>query len=121
MLSKAVANKLGVSPSAPVRERLKALDGLMIASPSATSSFTISFRGAVAPWQRREANVHFAYTACRRWKRHSKAALSRANVATAPFWAFPVLKGTGVLCFSDPKGELPPECTPVSPANLQAM
>ena len=41
VLAKSVAAKLGVSPTAPVEQRLHALDGLAIASPSATSAYTI--------------------------------------------------------------------------------
>ena len=37
VLSKTVADKLNVTANAPVQQRLRALDGLTIASPSATS------------------------------------------------------------------------------------
>ena len=48
VLSKALAEELGVSPSAPLEERLKAIDGRLIATPTATAGGTISFQAAMA-------------------------------------------------------------------------
>ena len=42
-------------------------------------------------------------------------------IAGAPFWAVPVVRGSGVLWISGPKGELPSEYTPASASGLQAM
>ena len=44
VLSKPVAEKLGVSPSAPVSDRLKALNDIVIATPAVTSAFSLSLK-----------------------------------------------------------------------------
>lgn len=118
VLSKVVADKLGVSPSAPVAQRLKALDGLLIASTSATSSFTIAYRGSA---QAAGANVRFTYMALPAMGAALESGAIQGFVATAPYWTAPVLKGSGVLWISAPKGELPPENSTASGANYQTM
>ena len=40
-------------------------------------------------------------------------------IAGAPFWAAPIVKGSGVLWISGPKGELPAEHVPVSSSNRE--
>ena len=118
VLAKTVADKLGVSPNAPVAQRLKALDGLLIASTSATSSFTIAYRGSA---QAAGANVRFTYMALPAMGAALESGAIQGFVATAPYWAFPVRKGSAVLWISAPKGELPPGNTTASGANYQTM
>jgi ABC-type nitrate/sulfonate/bicarbonate transport system substrate-binding protein len=118
VLSKAAADKLAVSPNAPVAQRLKALDGLLIASTSATSSFTIAYRGAA---QATGANVRFTYMGLPAMGAALDSGAIQGFVATAPYWTVPVLKGSGVLWISAPKGELPPENSTASGANYQMM
>lgn len=118
VLSKAVADKLGVAANAPIAQRLKALDGLLIASTSATSSFTIAYRGAA---QTTGAMPRFTYMGLPAMGAALDAGAIQGFVATAPFWAMPVLKGSGVLWISAPKGELPATNTTVSGANYQVM
>jgi ABC-type nitrate/sulfonate/bicarbonate transport system substrate-binding protein len=118
VLGKSVAEKTGVAPTGPVRDRLKALDGLVLASTSATSSFTISYGSAA---KAEGATVRFTYMALSAMMAALESGAVQGFIATAPYWAFPVLKGTGVLWISAPRGELPSEYTPVSPANLQVM
>jgi len=40
-------------------------------------------------------------------------------IASAPNWVPPLLRNTGVVWISGPKGELPAELTPISSSNLQ--
>lgn len=118
VVSKAVADRLGVSARAPITERLRALDGLLIASTSATSSFTFAYRGAA---NAAGANPRFTYMGLPAMGAALDSGAVQAMVATAPFYAFPVLKGTGVLWISAPKGELPALNRSASAANFQVM
>jgi ABC-type nitrate/sulfonate/bicarbonate transport system substrate-binding protein len=118
VLAKSVADKLGVSPSAPISERLKALDGLLIASTTATSSYTVSFRGAA---KAAGANIRSTYMAMSTMPAALESGAIQGYVASAPYWAAPVIKGSGVLWISGPKGELPAEFAPASSASLQVM
>jgi hypothetical protein len=58
VLGTAVAWALGVAPTAPVRDRLKAMDGLLIASTSPTAIGTVAYKGAV---QAAGASMRFTY------------------------------------------------------------
>jgi ABC-type nitrate/sulfonate/bicarbonate transport system substrate-binding protein len=118
VLSKATADKLGVAPSAPVAARLKALDGLVIASPSATGAYTFALKGAAGA---AGANVRFTYMAQPAMLAALDSGAIQGFIGGAPFWAAPVLKGSGVLWISGPKGELPAAYTPASTANLQVL
>ena len=119
VLSKEAADGLGVAPDAPVADRLKALGGLTIASPSATGAYTIAFRSATEAAGAEE--VSFVYMA----QPAMLAALDSGSIdgfiGGAPFWAIPVIKGAGVLWVSGPKGELPPQSTSAIAASVQVM
>ena len=58
VLSKSVVDKLGVSPTAPIAQRLKALDGLVIGSPSATGAYTVTARAAAAASELHPASLN---------------------------------------------------------------
>jgi ABC-type nitrate/sulfonate/bicarbonate transport system substrate-binding protein len=118
VLSRNVTERLGVLPTAPVNDRLKALNALTIASTSAAPSFTITYRTAA---KAAGATVRFTYMALPAMVAALETGAIQGYIATAPYWAIPVLKGSGVMWISAPKGELPPEYCPVSPANLQVM
>lgn len=117
ILSKDVVSRLGVSPTAPVSERTRALNGLTIASPSATSAFTIAARNAA---QSGGAKAEFAYMA----QNIMPAALERKAIqgfiASAPFWGNAVANGLGVIWLSGPKGEFPALSAPASTSSFQA-
>ncbi len=118
VLAKSVVDKLGVSPTAPVAQRLKALDGLVIGSPSATGAYTVTVKGAAAA---AGATVRFAYMAQPAMLAAMESGAIQGFMGGAPFWAAPVLKGSGVAWVSGPKGEFPAEFTPANTANLQAL
>jgi ABC-type nitrate/sulfonate/bicarbonate transport system substrate-binding protein len=118
VLAKSVVDRLGVSPSAPVAARLKALEGLTIGVPSATGAYTVAFRSASRDVG---ANVRFAYMAQPAMVAALESGAIQGYVGGAPFWALPVVKGTGVLWISGPKAELPAANMPDSSSNLQIM
>jgi ABC-type nitrate/sulfonate/bicarbonate transport system substrate-binding protein len=118
VLAKSVADKLGVSPTAPVAQRRKALDGLLIGAPSPTGAYTVAFKGAAAS---DGATLRFSYMAATATVSALDSGAVQGYIAGAPFWAVPVVKGTAVLWLSGPKGELPEANVPASTANVQVL
>lgn len=118
VLAKSVADKLSATSSAPIADRLKALDGLLIASTSATSSFTFSYRASANAVG---AKIRFTFMALPAMLAALESGAVQGFIATAPYWAVPVLKGSGIMWIVGPKGELPPEYLPASAADLQVM
>jgi ABC-type nitrate/sulfonate/bicarbonate transport system substrate-binding protein len=117
VLAKPVVDKLGVSPKAPIADRLKALDRLVIGSPSATSVVATAY-GAGA--KSVGASIRFTYIGQTAMPAALDSGAIQGYGASAPFWAIPVLKGTGVLWINGPGGEIPPEFSPSMSAHLQA-
>ena len=115
VLSKAVADKLGVSPTAPVAQRLKALDGLLIASPSATSTYTFAFKAAS---EAAGAKIRFTYMAQPAMVAALETGAIQGIIAGSPIYARPVLNGSGVMWINGPKRELAPEFTPAHAVTL---
>jgi ABC-type nitrate/sulfonate/bicarbonate transport system substrate-binding protein len=118
VLSKYVADKLNVAPDAPVGERLKALDGLVIATPDAKSSFTFVLRPAA---QHFGANVRFTYIAQTAMTAALESGAIQGFVASSPAWGNSVLSGKGVEWINGPKGQFPKEFLPGNTSTLNAM
>jgi len=116
VLAKSVAAKLGISPTAPIEQRLHALDGLAIASPSATSAYTIPYRSAALA---AGAKINFTYMTQPAMVAALQAGAVQGISAGAPFSLTPVVNGDGVLWISGPRGELPPANQLTSSACLQ--
>ena len=111
VLGTAVAGKLGVAPTASVQDRLRALDGLLLAVPSPTSVLVAPIReGADALG----AKVRFTYMAQGTMPAAVEANAVQGMVASFPFAGTPVLRGTGVLWINGPGGELPTDLIPAS-------
>jgi ABC-type nitrate/sulfonate/bicarbonate transport system substrate-binding protein len=118
VLSKAVVEKTGVSPDAPAEERLKALDGLLIGSSSATSSYTVAVKSAA---EAVGATVRFAYMPQTTTPGATETGTLDGFMASAPVWSVLVEKGTGVLWLSGPGGDFPTEYAPASSTSIQMM
>jgi ABC-type nitrate/sulfonate/bicarbonate transport system substrate-binding protein len=118
VLAKDVADRTGVSASAPARDRLRALDGLLIASPSATSSYTASFRGAA---ESVGAKMRFTYMSQPSMIAALEAGAVQGYIAGAPLWGAQVARGKAVLWVSGPRGDLPQQNTPASVTGFNAM
>jgi ABC-type nitrate/sulfonate/bicarbonate transport system substrate-binding protein len=118
VLSKVAAEKLGVSPDAPVAQRLKAADGLTIATPEATASSTIGFRRAGATVG---ATYRFTYMAQTAMQAALETGAIDGYLASAPFWAAPIASGKGVVWISGPRGELPTGSVNTSSTQLQML
>lgn len=118
VLSKAVADKLGVAANAPITERMRALKGLTLASPSATSAYTVTYKSAALA---AGADVKFTYMAMPAMLAAMQSGAIQGYVSSAPFWVPPVVNGTGVLWVAGPKAELPAELRPRSNSVLLTM
>ena len=118
VIAKSLADKLGVSPNAPISERLKALDGVLIGTASATSVSTITLKQAALAVG---ANVRFAYLAQPAYLAALETGAIQGHIGGAPFWARPVIRGSGVLWINGAKGEFPAEFAPAISAVLGTM
>ena len=118
ILSKRVADRAGVSPTAPVNDRLKALDGIVIGTSNATSPYTVAFRGAT---KAAGSSPRFTYVSVPAMASSLESGAIQGFIASAPFWAAPVLKGSGVVWISGPKAELPAENIPKSSIGLAVL
>lgn len=111
VLAKDVAEASGISPTAPVEERLKALDGLSIGAPSATSAYTVAYRGAA---EGVGASPEFVYMAQPAMIAALETGAIKGFIAGAPNWGVSVARDQAVVWINGPAGELPQENIPAS-------
>jgi ABC-type nitrate/sulfonate/bicarbonate transport system substrate-binding protein len=117
VLSKSLVDKLGVAASAPIQVRLKALNGAVIASPSATSTYTFALKSAA---EANGANVSFTYMAQPAMVAALESGVIQGFIASSPFYAIPVRDGKAVVWIDGPKGEFPPESSAANAITLNA-
>jgi ABC-type nitrate/sulfonate/bicarbonate transport system substrate-binding protein len=118
VLSKAAADRAGLTANAPAAARLKALDGLIIATPSPTATYKIAIDGAA---KSAGATIRFTHMAMTAMPAALESGAVQGFIASAPIWGVPVLKGAAVPWISGPKGELPPAFAPKSSASMQVL
>jgi ABC-type nitrate/sulfonate/bicarbonate transport system substrate-binding protein len=116
VLSKATAAKLGDAATGTIEQRVKALDGLTIAEPSATSAYMHPIRSAA---EAQNAKIHFVYMTQPAMVAGLQAGVIDGMVAGAPFSLLPITKGFGVMWIDGPKADLPASLLPTSSACLQ--
>lgn len=117
VISKAAAAKSGLTAASPLNERLKAVNGLTIATPSATSTYTFTVKSAI---EAAGAKVNFTYMAQQAMVAAFETGAIQGFIAGAPFYSMPALSGSGVIWVSGPKGEFPPQYTPSHALTLNA-
>ncbi len=115
VLSTSVARRLGVAATAPVKDRLRALNGLVVAVPSPTSAPLGPIKSAA---EDAGAKVRFTYMAQGAMPAALETNAIQGMVAAFPFAGTPVLRGTGVLWIDGPGGELPADMRPTSSASV---
>jgi ABC-type nitrate/sulfonate/bicarbonate transport system substrate-binding protein len=118
VIAKAVADKLGVPPTAPVKERLKALDNVLIGTTSPTSPYTVALKGAISS---AGATPKFTYVSVPAFNATLESGNIQAFIASAPIWFPPVLKGSAVPWIMGPRGDMPAENTPVLSLGLVGL
>jgi ABC-type nitrate/sulfonate/bicarbonate transport system substrate-binding protein len=114
VLDKDVAAGLGVARDAPVEERLKAMDGLLIAATGPSSTTRISLDAAA---KAAGSNVRFTFMTYQAMISALETGAIQGFVAAAPFWAQPVIGGTAVDWISV-KDEFQPEFVPTMSSAL---
>jgi ABC-type nitrate/sulfonate/bicarbonate transport system substrate-binding protein len=118
VLSKTAVDKLGIKPDAPIAERLKALDGLVIGSPSATSTYTFAVKPSAAS---AGAKVNMTYMAQPAMLAALETGAIQGFIASAPFYTQPVLRGSAVIWLSGPRGDFPTQFSPANAVTLNVM
>jgi len=116
VLATSVAQKLGVPATAPIKDRFHALDGLLLAVPSATSVLLAPIKKAA---EDNGAKVRFTYMAQGTMPAALEANAIQGMVASFPFAGTPVLRGAGVLWIDGPGGELPADVAASSSSSIQ--
>ena len=118
VVAKSVADKLGVAPTAPIAERLKALDNVLIGTTSPTSPYTVALKGAIS---KTGATPKFTYVSVPAFNATLESGNIQAFIASAPIWFPPVLKGSAVPWILGPRGDMPAENTPVLSLGLVGL
>jgi len=116
VLAKAIADKLGSGASVTIEAKLKALNGLVVATPSPTSSYTYPYKIAA---QAVGVRPRFVYLAQPAMLAALQAGAVQGIIAGAPFSTAAVASGAGITWISGPKGELPPNAQPTSSACVE--
>lgn len=117
VLSKKVAEDTKVSPTAPVADRIKALENLLIGSTSATSNFTLGIKCAMAT---AKIAPRLTYMSQPAMVAALESGAVQGFIASAPFYGIPAIKGTGVAWLSGPKGEYPAGCATTYAATINS-
>ena len=114
VLEKAVAAKTNIARGAPAEQRLKAMDGMLIAATGASSTTKISLDAAAKAVG---ANIRFTYMTYQAMLSALEAGAIQGFVAAAPFWAQSVTTGKGAEWISI-KDELQPQFVPTMSSAL---
>jgi len=118
ILSNAAVAKLEVSASASAQERIKALDGLTIATPSKVSSFTYALLSAA---DGAGAKPTITYMSQGTMAAALQTGAIDGFIASAPFWVAPVDGGFGTVWLKGTLGELGAAHTLSSAASAQML
>ena len=114
VLDKVVMAKTNVARRAPVEQRLKAMDGLLIAATGASSTTRISLDAAA---KAAGVNVRFTYMTYQAMLSALDAGAIQGFVAAAPIWAQAVTNGKAAEWISV-KDELKPPFVPTMSSAL---
>jgi len=116
VVSTEIAEKSGVKPDGPIEDRLRALDGVTMAVPSATTVLIPLIRG---PVESVGGKLNFTYMAQSTMAAALQSGAISSFFASSPNWEPAVASGKAVLWISAPSGELPK--TPPSGTVLSTM
>jgi len=116
VLAKSVAEKLNLAATAPINERLKALDGLLIAAHSPTAMGVLGLNAAI---EDAGAKVTYTYVGQTAMPAALDTGVVQGYLAASPYWASSVIKGTGVRWLD--MVELPEQFVTNQASHLQVM
>jgi ABC-type nitrate/sulfonate/bicarbonate transport system substrate-binding protein len=115
IIGKAAAQRLGLSEKSPLDARRKALVGLSVAIPSATSSYVPPTVGAA---MLAGGKPDLVYMAQPTMVAALQAGAVQAIMCGSPFWEPAVTGGFGSILLDGPAGEFPADDAPVSTTAL---
>jgi len=107
--------QLNIKADAPIADRLRALAGLRVAFPSATSSLLGPIRSAA---DNVGAKIQYTYMAQPAMVAALETGAIDAMMASYPFAGVAVLKGPGLIWIDGPAGDLPEAALPTSSSSL---
>ncbi|RVO69935.1 ABC transporter substrate-binding protein [Sinorhizobium medicae] len=116
VLSKEIADKLPVSADAPVKDRFKALEGLLIAVTTPASAYTLAFKAAAAGME--SHNIQTTFVTAPNQPATMASGAIQGYVSSAPYWISDVISGKGVIWVSGPRGDIPFEYRPSNTLTL---
>ena len=114
VVSKSAAERAGVPPGAPLKDRLASLGRMTVAGPSPTAGYTTVLRNVA---DSNGVALKFVYMAQPAMTAALEAGAIDAMSAGPPFWGVSVSRGTGVLWIS--ADDLPANMVPASSNSLQ--
>lgn len=117
LFSQDAAAKLGLTRESPLHDRLRALDGQVVAVPSATSAPLGPIRIAA---EREGARMRLVYMAQGAMAAALEKGAIAGMIAASPFVEPVLLRGIGTLWINGPGGDLPPDLQLSSSATVQA-
>ena len=115
VMLKTKAAQLNIKADAPIADRLRALAGVRVAFPSATSSLLGPIRSAADTVG---AKIQYTYMAQPAMVAALETGAIDAMMASYPFAGVPVLKRTGLIWIDGPAGDLPEAALPISSSSL---
>jgi ABC-type nitrate/sulfonate/bicarbonate transport system substrate-binding protein len=115
VMLKTKAAQLNIKTDAPIADRLRALAGLRVAFPSATSSLLGPIRSAA---DTAGAKIQYTYMAQPAMFAALETGAIDAMMASYPFAGVPVLRGIGLIWIDGPAGDLPEAALPTSSSSL---
>lgn len=116
VLSSSAVDRLGLPADASVADRIKALDGLTIATPSASSTFSLTLVPTV---KAAGVSVNVVYMSQASYRASLETGAIDGFVSSAPFYVAPVREGLGEIWLNGPRGDFPAEFLPVHAATVQ--
>ena len=118
VIANKVRNRLKVSPDAPITDCLRALDGLTIAGPAATSGYTLGVKSAAAA---SGAAVKFTFMSQQAMPAALESGAVDGFISSSPFYVMPVLRGTGTIWLKANASDWPKESAPANSSELYTM
>jgi ABC-type nitrate/sulfonate/bicarbonate transport system substrate-binding protein len=115
VLARSAAEKSGVKIDGPLEDRLKALDGIVIAAASPTAVFGISL---ILAAQSVGSKPKMTYIGNPAMAPALESGAIQGFVSGTPYWVPPVLRGFGVAWIKPASGELPSQFSPTSSGTL---
>lgn len=116
IVSDQIMKERGLDASLTPEEKFRAMDGMSIASPSATSTFTFALKG----WSEAEGiSLNFVFMGSTAMGSALATGAVDAVITSAPFYVEPILNGKAHLWLNGAQGDIPDAFLPAHAAVLK--